>query len=71
MPVPARITETIKKARLDAGLTQQKLGELCGYTESSAMRTVQRWESGARFIPHEKLRIVARLLNLTLEDLIP
>lgn len=71
MPVPARITETIKKARMDAGLTQQKLGELCGYTGNSAQVTVRRWEAGSRPIPLEKLRTVARLLNLTLEDLVP
>lgn len=71
MPVPARITETIKKARLDAGLTQQKLGELCGYTGDSAQVSVGRWEAGSRPIPLEKLRTVAGLLNLTLEDLVP
>ena len=71
MPVPSTIPERIKQARLDAGLTQQKLGELCGYTGDSAQVTVRRWEAGSRPIPLEKLRTVARLLNLTLEDLIP
>lgn len=65
------IPEKIKQARLAVGLTQQQLGELCGYTTASASRTVQRWEAGDRYVPHEKLRAVAKLLRLNLEDLIP
>lgn len=65
------IPEKIKQARLDAGLTQQKLGELCGYDGSSAQTIVGRWETGTRPVPIEKLRIVAKTLNLTLDDLIP
>lgn len=65
------IPEKIKAARLASGLTQQKLGELCGYTKASALRTVQRWEHGDRYVPHEKMRIVAKLLKLKLDDLVP
>ena len=65
------IPEKIKAARLASGLTQQQLGELCGYSKASALRTVQRWEYGEKYVPHEKLRTVAKLLHLTLDDLIP
>ena len=65
------IPEKIKAARLACGLTQKQLGELCGYSKSSAEHTVQRWEYGDRYVPHEKLRLVAKLLHLTLDDLIP
>lgn len=65
------IPEKIKQARLDAGLTQQKLGELCGYEGETAQVSVRRWEAGTRPVPIDKLRIVAKTLNLTLEDLIP
>lgn len=65
------IAEKIKQARIDAGYTQQKFGELCGYEGASAQNTVQRWEYGTRPVPIEKLRIVAKILNLTLDDLVP
>ena len=65
------IPEKIKTARLMVGLTQQQLGEACGYEDKSALVTVNRWESGTRPVPIEKLRTVAKLLNLTLDDLVP
>lgn len=61
------IPERIKQARLDAGLTQQQLARICRTTS----RTVQRWEYGDLHVATDKLRIVARVLNLSLEDLIP
>lgn len=61
------IPERIKQARTEAGLTQQKLAELCHVTT----RTVQRWETGDRLVATESLRIVAKTLKLPLEDLIP
>lgn len=64
------IAEKIKQARIEAGYTQQKFGELCGY-ENNAQGIVGRWESGTRPVPLEKLRTVAKLLNLTLDDLVP
>lgn len=61
------IPEKIKQARLAVGLTQQKLGELCGVNT----RTVIRWEAGDRLVATDHLRIVAKLLRLKIEDLIP
>lgn len=65
------IPERIKQARIDAGLTQQQLGEACGYPPNTASITARRWESGTRPVPLDKLRIVARTLKLKLDDLIP
>ena len=61
----------IKTARKKAGLTQKKLGLLCGYGESSAERTVQFWEHDIQNPPLDKLRKLAEALNISLEELIP
>ena len=63
--------ERIKAARMQAGLTQKQLGLLCGYSEVSAELTVQHWEANRRDVPLEKIRIVAQVLNLNINDLIP
>lgn len=65
------IPEKIKSARQQVGLTQQQLGEACGYGGDTAQVTVRRWENGRLDIPVRKLRTVAKLLKLSLEDLIP
>ena len=65
------IPETIKAARLKAGLTQQALGEALGYEGTSADSTVRRWEAGSRPVPIEKIRKLAELLQITLDSLIP
>ena len=65
------IPEKIKSARLQAGLTQQQLGEAAGYVGETAQVTVRRWESGRLDVPVRKLRAVSKLLKLPLEDLIP
>lgn len=61
------IPEKIKQARAEAGLTQQKLAELCDVNT----RTVIRWETGERLVATDRLRIVAQTLKLPLDDLIP
>lgn len=65
------IPAIIKAARLRCGYTQQELGEKLGYKGRSAEVTVQRWESGSRPVPLDKIRPLAAALNLTLDDLIP
>ena len=65
------IPEKIKAARLASGLTQQQLGEAAGYAGDSAQVSVRRWEAGTRPVPTDKIRTVAKLLHLTLDDLIP
>ena len=65
------IPATIKEARIRCGYTQQELGEKMGYSESTASATVRRWELGVRPVPIEKIRPLAAVLGLTLDDLIP
>lgn len=65
------IPAIIKAARIRCGYTQQELGEKMGYEGRSAEVTVQRWESGSRPVPIDKIRALAAALNLTLDDLIP
>ena len=65
------IPAIIKAARIRCGCTQQELGEKLGYEGRSAEVTVQRWESGSRPVPLDKIRPLAAALNLTLDDLIP
>ena len=63
--------EYIKQCRMKSGLTQQQLGELCGYTGRRAIVTVQEWEHDRRPIPLDKIRILAKTLNIPIESLIP
>lgn len=65
------IPDTIRAARMNAGMTQQELGEKMGYAGDSAQVTVRRWEAGSRPVPLDKIRPLAAALNLTLDDLIP
>ena len=65
------IPDTIKAARIRAGMTQQELGEKMGYEGSTAQVSVRRWEAGSRPVPLEKVRALAAALGLTLDDLIP
>lgn len=65
------IPDTIRAARMRAGMTQQELGEKMGYEGASAPVAVRQWESGRRPVPLEKIRALAAALNLTLDDLIP
>lgn len=63
--------EYIRSCRLSAGLSQQKLGEMCGYTGRSAAVTVQEWEHDRRPVPLDKIRVLAKSLQIPIESLIP
>lgn len=65
------IPEKIKAARTAKGFTQQELGEKLGYEGQSAQVAVRQWELNRRPVPMEKIRPLAALLGLTLDDLIP
>lgn len=65
------IPPIIKAARIRAGMTQQELGERMGYEGDSANVSVRRWEAGTTPVPLKKIRQLAAVLNLTLDDLIP
>lgn len=66
-----QICKLIRTKRKDHGLTQKALGLLCGYDEKSAEVSVRRWEAGSRPVPIEKLRVLASVLEVTLDELIP
>ena len=61
----------IRTRRLDMPYTQRQLGELCGYEGRTAERMVQQWEQGSRPVPADRLRRLAKALELPLEALIP
>ena len=65
------IPDTIRAARMRAGMTQQELGEKLGYEGETAQVSVRRWETGKAPVPIVKIRALAAALNLTLDDLIP
>lgn len=62
-----RIGERIRRARERRGLTQRQLAERTGYSQS----TVAGWESGRRGCRLEALQRVARVLNLSIGELVP
>ena len=64
--------EFIRIRRKELHLTQQALGELCGYEGRSAEVSVQRWEHGRSPVPVDKLRALAAALKVPLDSpLIP
>lgn len=65
------IPPIIKAARIRAGMTQQELGERMGYEGETAGATMRKWETGKTPVPMKKIRQLAAVLNLTLDDLIP
>ena len=65
------ICKLIRDQRKALNLTQQQLGEMCGYTGRNAESMVQQWEHGRSPVPINKLRALAEALQLTLDELIP
>lgn len=65
------IARRIKEARIAAGYTQKGLGLALGYEEITAESSVSRWERNLRPVPLDKLRKLAEVLGLTLDELIP
>ena len=66
-----RFGDLIRTRRLDMPYTQRQLGELCGYEGRTAERMVQQCEQGSRPVPADRLRRLAKALELPLEALIP
>ena len=54
------IGENIKKARIDAGLSQKQLGERLGITAQS----VAQWETGRREPKYQSIVKIADALNV-------
>ena len=65
------ICKLIRDQRKALNLTQQRLGEMCGYTGRGAECAVQNGEHGRQSVPLDKLRALAEALQLTLDELIP
>ena len=62
--------DTIRAARVAAGLTQKQLGEAAGYTDITAQPFVASWEAGTRPIPRDKIMAVAEALHIEPAELI-
>lgn len=58
----------IRARRTVLRISQQKLGEACGYTGHGAATTVQYWEKDERPIPIERLRRLARALKCPIDS---
>ena len=57
----------IKKARLIKGIQQKELADMLGVSQVS----VCKWEQGKAFPSVKRLKQVASLLDMTVEELIP
>lgn len=66
-----RIPDLIRTTRTGLWLTQKQVGEACGYEGFSAQVQAAKWEAGTRPVPLDKIRILARTLQLQIDDLIP
>lgn len=62
-----KISELIKKRRIELHLSQQELAALLGYKTRSSIAKI---EKGACSIPYSKLSSLANILNTTVEKLI-
>lgn len=62
----------IRARRTVLRMTQQQLGEKCGYVGHCAATAVQYWENDVRVVPTERLRRLAKALHVPLDSpLIP
>jgi len=66
-----RFGDLIRTRRIILGYTQRQLGEMCGYQGRTAERMAQKWEYGEAPVPVDRLRRLAKALELPLEALIP
>jgi transcriptional regulator with XRE-family HTH domain len=57
--------------RLAAGLTQQDVGIACGFTGNTAARTVQHWEHGRRLPSTDRVRALATVLKVHVNQIVP
>ncbi len=65
------IHETVKTARLAAGLTQRQVANAIGYDSKNADVIIQNIEAGKKPIPLARMRILAETLKIPLDKLIP
>lgn len=67
----AIVCDRIATRRRLLGMSQQELGEACGYRGRCAQTTVHRWECGVCMPPLDTIRRLATVLNLPLDLLVP
>ena len=60
------MAKTLKELRVDQRFSQISLAEACGLTG----RTIQRWENAEVSIPTGRLATLARVLKVTVEDVL-
>lgn len=65
------VATTLRAARKAKGMTQQALGDACGYKPSAARMIVSKWEAGAQPIPVAKIKKIAALLDISPAELLP
>ena len=56
--------ERIKHIRQKRGMTQQELGEACGFTEASAGVRIRQYESNKKSPKDDTLMIIAKALKV-------
>ncbi len=64
------IGNKIRKARQEKGLTAKQVGAALGYTEKNGEVYVSNWETGKRPVPTKKIRKLARLLDMNIEEFV-
>ncbi len=62
-----KIGTTIRKLRVEAGMTQDQLANAIGYSSRSSIAGI---EGGSRGIPKDQLENIAHLFGLSVEELI-
>ena len=65
------IPAVIKDARVRKGMTQADLALAMGYETKTGDSVVRKWENGVKPVPIVKIRLLASVLDLTVDDLIP
>lgn len=65
-----RTQELIRARRIERMLSQQKLGELMGYSGNCAQVTIATWEAGKYKVPRKKIKKLSELLDIPVEKLI-
>lgn len=63
-----KIPSIIREARIASGLTMKQVS---ASLECANYQVVQQWELGMRPVPDEKKRALAKLIGLTVDDLVP
>jgi len=61
----------LREQRKAKGISQKQLGLLCGFTESSAERMIQKYEQKTQTASAYNVSLLCQALDCTADDLIP